>query len=338
MPISTAAAVAYEERFHRRIGSMPVADRRRIFGLTVAGNFPFTLPLPPGHGPADLSLTVSLSPLPTRERLTSPPIYASALRDKSGESLALLYRDASGEEVLRFADAGDFHLRPDGIDYVQTGENGLAELRFLGPVLSYWFELRGLPTLHASAVSVNGQAAAFATHHGGGKSGLAAAMIQAGGSLLTDDLLVLAEREDRWEALPAYPEMRMWPDEAAHFAAPPEGLPLVQTDSEKRRVAIGDGGFGSFQDVSAPLSCIYLASRRKETGGAIEIQPVARSEALIELVRHSFSPRLVEAAGLQPARLDRLARLVRSVPVRRLVYPSGFERLPEVAEILFRSW
>jgi hypothetical protein len=337
MPISTAAAVAFEESSRHHTGSMPVADRRRIFGLTIASNFPFNLPLPPGDGPADLSLTVSLSSLSTWKRLTSPPIYTSALRNESGESLALLYRDSPEGEVLRFSDAGDFHIRLNGIDYVRSGDDGLAELRFLGPVLSYWLELRGLPTFHASAVSVNGRAAAFATHHGGGKSGLAAAMIQAGSSLLTDDLLVLEEQEDRWEVRPSYPEMRMWPDEASHFAGPPEDLPLVQTDSEKRRVAIGDGGFGSFQDTSAPLSCIYLASRRKETDGGIEIQPVSRSEALIELVRHSFSPRLVEAAGLQPARLDRLARLVRSVPVRRLVYPSGFERLPEVVEIVLGS-
>jgi hypothetical protein len=163
-------------------------------------------------------------------------------------------------------------------------------------------------------------------------------MIQAGASLLTDDLLALDEREDRWEARPSYPEMRMWPDEVSHFVGSPEGLPRVHTESEKRRVAVGDGGFGAFLDASTPLACVYLASRRQERCGGVELRPVSRSEALIELVRHSFSARLVEGAGLQPARLDRLARLVRSVPVRRLIYPSGFERLPEIAEILMGSW
>ena len=206
-------------------------------------------------------------------------------------------------------------------------------------MFSYWFECRGLPTLHASAVALNGQALAFASRHGGGKTGLAAALMRTGAALLADDLLVLENREDRWEARPAYPEMRMWPDEAAHFVGSFEELPLVQGDSEKRRVAIGGGagGFGSFHDASAPLACIYLASRRPDGEGGVEIQPVARSEALIELIRHSFSPRLVAAAGLQPARLDRLGRLVRQVPVRRLSYPSGFERLPEVAEALLGS-
>ncbi len=206
----------------------------------------------------------------------------------------------------------------------------------LGPVMSYWLERHGLITLHAAAVEVGGRAVAFVSRHGGGKSGLAAGMIAGGASLLTDDVLVGEEREGVWEARPSYPLMRMWPDEAEHFFGSYAGLPQVRKGSEKRSIAVGEGGFGRFREVSSPLACIYLATR-VEGADVVEIQPVPRSEALIELIRHSFSPRLVEAVGLQPARLDRLARLVRSVPVRRLVYPSGFARLEEVAGQILRA-
>jgi hypothetical protein len=314
--------------------TLQAESRQRLFGLMIAGDFPWTSCLPSGDDPPDLTLSLSDRPVPFLNNHPVSPIYASSLRDKEGESLCILYREAQ-REILRFSGAGDFLLGEDHIEaYLPEPRYDLAELRFLGPVLSYWFERRGLPTLHASAVAVDGRAVAFISRHGGGKTGLAAAMVRAGFPLLTDDLLVLEEKENHWEARLAYPEMRMWPDEAAHFVGPPEDLPLVQADSEKRRVAVGGGGFGSFHDASTPLACIYLASRRPETDGGIKIQPVSRSEALIELVRHSFSPRLVEAAGLQPARLDRLARLVRAVPVRRLVYPSGFDRLPEVVRSL----
>lgn len=301
----------------------------RLFGYRVATAFPFPLQDDSADGPADLTFAISRQPLLPGAPLPSPD-YASPQ--------ASLFRSGS-REILRFLHAGDFLVQAERIDaYLTEPRPDLAELRFLGPVMSYWFERRGLPTFHASAVAVDGRAIAFASRHGGGKSGLAAALTQAGAALLTDDLLVLEERGGHWEARPSYPEMRMWPDEATHFVGLPESLPLVQADSEKRRVAVGSGGFGSFLDASTPLSCIYLASRRQETSGSVEIQPVSRSEAFIELVRHSFSARLVEAAGLQPTRLDRLARLVRSVPVRRLIYPSGFDRLPEVAEILLGSW
>ncbi len=324
------AAEACELKGSKR--SEPARSARwssRLFGLTIAGDFPFTVRLLADEGPAALSVFISSRPLLSPERQAEPPIYMSILHGKDGKSLAYLYKEPEGE-VFRFPGAGDFLVRSDIIEgYSPDWSSGLAELRLLGPVLSYWFECRGLPTFHASAVAVGGRAIAFVSRHCGGKSGLAAGMIAAGASLLTDDVLALEEGDGRWEARSSYPLIRMWPDEAEHFLGSYADLPRVQGDSEKRSVAVGEGGFGSFCDASMPLACVYLATRVE--GKAVEIQPVSRGEALIELVRHSFSPRLMAAAGLQPSRLDRLARLVRNVPVRRLLYPSGFERLAEVA-------
>src|SRR5579872_2373076 len=183
--------------------------RFRLFGLTIASDFPFRLALPSGYGRSELTLLRSHRR--EVEAFASPPVYVSAFQDRSGASLASLYRSPQ-EEVLHFPGAGDFHLRARQIEgYVPDPASGLAELRLLGPVFSYWFERRGLPTLHASAVALNGQAWAFVSRHGGGKTGLAAALVGAGAALVTDDLLVLENREDRWEARPSYPEMRMWP-------------------------------------------------------------------------------------------------------------------------------
>jgi hypothetical protein len=312
-----------------------------LFSLTFASELPFRIPLPARGGPAELSLHLSARPLLARP--SAPPLYASPLRDRDGTRLGSLHREPDGE-VLRFSGGLEFRLLPERIDrYLPGSRSDLAELRFLGPVLSYWFERRGETALHASSVALDRGAVAFLSHHGGGKSGLAAALVQAGASLLTDDLLVLGERDGRWGARPAYPCMRMWPDEAEHFLGASAHLPRVQEDSAKRSVAVafgsvgGVGGFGSFHDGPVPVAGLYLATRRRETAGGVEIHPVPRGEALIELVRHSFSARLVEAAGRHPARPDRLARLVRSVPVRRLTYPSGFGRLPEVAEALLGS-
>jgi hypothetical protein len=304
-------------------------DRRyRLFGFSVAGDFPLTASLLQSSDPIDLIISRSEQPL-NPEELESSPVYASALRDQNGESVGRLYEKPEGA-VFHFRE-GDFRVGADVIQaYLPEPASGLAALRLLGPVLSYWLELRGLPTLHASAVSVDSRAIVFASRHGGGKSGLAASLMKAGASLLADDMAVLEERDSRWEVRPAYPLMRMWPDAAEHFLGHYSDLPLVQRDSEKRSVKVGENGYGKFQEASSPLACIYLAARMEGTD-AVEIQRISRSEALIELIRHSFSPRLVEAVGLQPARLDRLARLVQNVPVRRLVYPSGFERLEEVA-------
>jgi hypothetical protein len=272
-------------------------------------------------------------PLLSPEDLAFPPIYVSPLRDSQGRSLGCLYHGAEGE-TFRFPEAADFRIGEKRVDaYIPAPE--FAEIRLLGPVLSYWLEKQGIPTLHASAVIADGLAVAFLSKHGGGKTGLAAAMVQAGFPLLTDDVLPIEESGGTFFARPGYPQMRMWPDEAEHFLGGFEDLPLVHPAVTKRRVAVGTGGFGAFHDAALPLACIYLPERMPE--GPIEIHEVSPRDALIELVRHSFSPHLVEAVGLQPRRLDLFARLVMQVPVRRLRYPSSFERLPEVVEHLLRG-
>jgi hypothetical protein len=280
-----------------------------------------------------LILTISDQPLLSPEDLAVPPVYTSPLRDSQSRSLGCLYRGAGGE-TFRFPEAGDFRIGSDRIEAcVPAQARSLAELRLLGPVLSYWLEKRGIPTLHASAVATDRGAIAFLSRKEGGKTGLAAAFLQAGCPLLTDDVLPVEEAGGTFLARPGYPQMRMWPDEAAHFLPGWEELPTVHPAISKRRVPVGDGGFGAFHGEPLPLACLYLPERVAE--GTVEIQDVSPRDAVIELLRHSFSPRLVEAAGLGPRRLDFFARLAMKVPVRRLRYPSGFDRLPEaVGQVL----
>jgi len=156
-------------------------------------------------------------------------------------------------------------------------------------------------------------------------------LLQAGQALLSDDLLPIEARDGSFLGRPGYPQMRMWPDEATHFLGGFERLPVVHPELSKRRVPVGPGGLGTFHDSPLPLACIYLLERRAEAE-PLELRNLSPQDALIELLRQSFTPLLVEAAGLQPSRFDLLSRLVLAVPVKRLRYPSGFDRLPRVAE------
>ncbi len=137
-------------------------------------------------------------------------------------------------------------------------------VRKLGDVLSYWLERQGIRALHAAAVVANGRAAAFLSSNYGGKSSLAAAMMQVGCPLLTDDILPVEETGGIFIGRPGYPTMRMWPDEAAYFLGSYEHLPLVHPELSKRRVFVGPDGFGSFCETSQALSCIYLPERRDD--------------------------------------------------------------------------
>ncbi len=307
----------------------------QIYGLALASAFPFAHRLAPGLGVPDLTFSCTSSQsTPGR---AGHRLYSSPWRDEDGESIAHFDR-FPGADVLRFPGIADFYLTPGRIDAhpLDPAHRDLLELRLLGPVLSFWLERMGIPVLHASAVHLEGQGAiGFVAHSGGGKSSLAASSIKAGSPLLTDDILPLEEAGESFRARPGFPQMRMIPEGARRFLGSTEGLALVCPGEPKLHVPVGpDGlqGFGTFRETPSPLSRLYVLDRQDDADSEIQIQPLTRREAVIELVRHSFSPYLVEAVGLQPRRLDLFSRLVRQVPVRRLVYPSGFAALPRVIE------
>ncbi|MFP5288845.1 MAG: hypothetical protein ACLGI9_24120, partial [Thermoanaerobaculia bacterium] len=195
----------------------------RVYGLTLASGFRFAHRLGEGRGAPDLTFTLDASPPPL------PPgegrrLYSSPWRDEAGESVAHLDR-FPGSEVLRFPGTAAFHLRPGQIraHLLDPGGRDLMELRLLGPVLSYWLERLGILALHASAVRIGSGAVGFLAPSGAGKSSLAAALLQAGAPLLTDDVLPVEEANGTFLARPGFPQVRLEPDTAGRLG-PTAGL------------------------------------------------------------------------------------------------------------------
>jgi hypothetical protein len=315
----------------------------RLYGLTLASDFAFASSLAPATGLPELTFAcVSSAPLSgSLER--SEPVYASPPYPEDGESEVLLYRLGTCW-ALRFTGISDFYLWPNRIlchpqdpKYPALRRNPryhhmVVEVQLLGMVLACWLEWQGVPALHASAVVVENRAVAFLSTGGGGKSSSAVTLMQAGHPLLSDDILPLERSGGAFMGRPGYPQMRMWPEQAEHFLGHYENLEIVYPGYSKRRVPVEENGFGSFCDVSQPLACLYLPERRNpvDWGTRIEIRPVRRREALMTLIGHSFAPHLVEAMGLQPRRLGFFAEMAPQVPMRRVIYPDGFNNLPRV--------
>lgn len=298
-----------------------------VYGITMATDLDLVAPLPERAPPADLHVTQRDQPFDI-----DPDEIIRGGSDIASDGLPTSGRFREGEiYFFRFADAVDFRIEPNHITYYLRDDfyaYGI-ELWLLGIVLAFWLEWQGTPALHASAAVIDGNAVGFMASNRGGKTSLATACMQQGYPLLTDDILAVHVTEDAAIGQPAFPQMRMWPEHAAHFVEDAEALDTVHPYIEKRRVPVDD--IGPFTDTPHPLRAIYLPDRQDEKT-SVDIEPVSSSEAVIELVRESFVATLVEAAGFQPERLQTLSQLVQHVPVRRLIYPSGVEHLPRVVE------
>ncbi len=309
---------------------------RSIYGLTLSSDFPFESPLASGAGTPDLTFTcVSSAPLPDGWAEAEPD-YASPPGLDEDESAIFLYKLESCL-VLR-CDAVDLYVWPERIlcHARGVGDRYFVESLLLGVALSCWLEWRDVPVLHASAVVVGGRAAAFLADSGSGKSSIAAEMVRAGHPLLTDDVLPVEISGGTYLGHPGYPQMRVWPDKARHLLGRFDHLSLVNPNFAKRRLLLGEDGFGAFCDVSKPLACLYIPQRRDpdEWGAGIQITPVPPREALMTLIEFSFMGRIVQTLGMHGSRMGFFAEMISQVPMRRVVYPSGYDHLPRVRQAI----
>jgi hypothetical protein len=311
----------------------------QIFGIKMASDYEFANKLAGASGVPDIVFCCvnELNPSIDLDWHSIRPIYTGQRLLYSGEPRLSIYR-LKECDIVHFAGIVDFYLWPDVIisHLLDPSYRYLVEIRLLGEVLSLWLELHGIPALHASAIVKNGnggKTAAFLSTNKGGKSVLAATLMQGGHPLLTDDILAVEECGSIFFGRSGYPQMRMWPGEAERFLGHYHDLEIVHPRYSKRRVPVGFDGLGSFHGGAAPLAVLYLP-HRMESPTDIEIETLSPKDSIIELIRNSFSARIVEALGLSALRMSFLSRLAMRVPMRRLVYPSGFQHLPQVRKAI----
>jgi hypothetical protein len=301
----------------------------RLYGVPTDTTFPLTS-APPRTAEAPV-LRIRLVPaaLPAQFRAQS----RCAFRETEAGLTRRLYRHRTGRRwALQFGDLVSYLLSPDAILCYLEDEERLraAEIWLTGAACSLWNELCGVPALHAAAVAVRGRGVGVLATSQGGKSSLAAACMEAGHPLLTDDVLMVHPAAGTIVGEPSLPQMRMWPDQARHFLGTTAGLRRVVPHLTKRRVPVGAGGFGTFQASAVPMTHLLLPER-SATATTVRLEPVAPQQALIELLRHSFLPRSVAALDLSARRLPVLVSLAQQAAVYRLIYPDGVEHLPRVA-------
>ena len=85
-----------------------------------------------------------------------------------------------------------------------------------------------------------------------------------------------------------------------------------------------------------PLRAVYLLTRTDDPAAPVSVEELSKVEGLRELLTHT--PPLDFLLQTVYDRYWRfLAELVERVPINRLSYPSGFDRLDEVRSMLARS-
>jgi hypothetical protein len=302
-----------------------------VYGIKLRTTYSIRSRMVAGAGPPEVRFDSTFE---------APGVASSAMTDRLGsadrkEGFAYLDQ-APGVDILNMPGLSDWYFFDNRIlCHLPSAANAWrVEPFLLGTALPYWLEKQGRPSLHASAVAIDGRAVGFLANNRGGKTSLALSLMAAGYPLITDDILPLVRSGNDFFGQPGYPQVRLWPGHAEALLGDCTGFEFVHHGKEKYRIPLGEGT-GAFTDGPALLSAIYLPARGRTSG--VDIEPVASTDALKELLRKSFVPWLAERARGPAPRLSFLAALIRNVPIRRIEYPNGIEHLPAVRDAILND-
>ena len=309
-----------------------------IYGLVIKVDAPLPgLPsAPPGSAP---DVVVHMGTRPAwHERHPSHdgPIYRSPSDDEGSPNVVVEWLGERDGLRLRYADGTVFYLRPDSCEIWVIWEPPFtledAAVYLFGPVLSYVLRRRGVLCLHASAVVVNGCGAVFCGAPSAGKSTLAAAMSAKGHPLLTDDVLAVAERDDRVLAWPGYDHLRLWEDSAKLVAGDEHHLPSLTPNWTKRAFPAETMGVGLARD-AVPRGWVFLLAARSQAADAPHVVPLDGASTLVDLATLTSTNYLLDPA-MRAVEFGHLARLMSHVPVFRLTPHADPSRLDDMLAVV----
>jgi hypothetical protein len=169
--------------------------------------------------------------------------------------------------------------------------------------------LRGLEPFHASGVALGGRALMVSAPVLGGKSSLAAHLVNSGATLLSDDVVALDVSKGVVRAHPGARWLHLRPPEDARIAASHGGrLRPVGSDEGRRRYE------APLAADPQPLSAVYLLERGRADAPAIV---PARSSGLA-LIAATYNLSVREPSRLQ-RQLDLAHRMTGELDVFRVV-------------------
>jgi len=205
----------------------------------------------------------------------------------------------------------------------------------LGQLLSFALLKRGIEVLHGTAVVVDGEAVAFLGDSGFGKSTLGAAFLRTGYQLLTDDLLVVRERRERFHVFPGPPRIKLFPEIVSSlFGSDVHAKPI---NSRTTKVMLPVGATRHCESM-IPLKAIYLLvpPGHHDEDMPVLIQRVPPRQAFMSLVENTFNSQLVERNRLK-GQFALNGAIAGKVPIKALAYARRVDMLPAVRDAVLRD-
>jgi hypothetical protein len=270
---------------------------------------------------------------PTRETLW----YTTDIQDAEGNPALKIWKgNSSGDYFIRYTHGLAFRLNAELSRVCVLRSRPLSDEDvapfLLGPVLGIVLRLRGVTSLHASAVEIGGKAVAFVGVPGAGKSTTAAIFAQNGYSVLTDDIVALEKHESEFLVHPGYPFLNLLPRSLALLRGFTEVTEEADRYAEKRQLML-DGHERRFEKDMLPLGAVYFLAERSNDASKTTVSAISAQEALIALVSNTYANKMLDQE-MRAREFNALGELVRLVPMRRVAAAARAANLDDFFQVI----
>lgn len=298
-----------------RSGSRPGAElkmhRYRAYGLKIQSEIP--LPELNSDEGEQADVTIRIGAVP--ERLVDPHAEQLTWSARPGEWL----QDIDGIGRYYVKDGREVWVEPYG------GEDDVRSFLF-SSTLGVLLHQRGLLTLHAGSVLMDGGAVAIAGPSTAGKSTTLAKLTQRGFPLLADDKTALEMKEDKLSVLSGYPTMRLWERALEYLELDPAGMPRLRGEMNKflHRSAL------FHPDAVSPRAFFLLS--KDSLVKQVEVRQLEANEAFETVMNKTYRKRCLEALGMLTRQFQVVSALCARVPVYELTRPDEGNTISEVVD------
>ena len=237
----------------------------------------------------------------------------------------------------------NFFIRNDGSEVISDKPETIpisdVESFLLGPILGAVLRLRQRVCLHASVMEHEGKAFAMIGSKGAGKSTTAAALLQAGARLVSDDVAVFKTGASPPATVyPGYPGVRLMPDTLSSFNLKQNDYAQVVSTSDKRYVPLTENKLAhdnkthwQFQSNPCRLHAIYILKARQPDLDKPQFNTLPQRQALMALAPHAYG-RSVLNERQRAEEFSFMAQLIRHVTIKSVDCPDNLELLSNIAK------
>jgi hypothetical protein len=228
--------------------------------------------------------------------------------------------------TLSWAMLGTYRIIGDDIILVHPRDDEAHDklhLPLFGIVFGVLLHLRGYLTLHASAVSIDGNVVGFMGQKGQGKSTTALALRQAGAGFVADDVIAALPEGDRLRVFCGPPSAKAWPASLEAIGGDPDAHERLHPEVEKRMLSV------ETVDASEPmyLHSLYVLHRSEETS----FVRLSGTEALVPVLSNAYAQRFLGKHGATDTHLRLSSLAVSSGAVYRLKAKHGLDEISQLA-------